>query len=132
MDTITHKVRTANWKAIVAQCQSRPKGQTIAAWCEENNIKLNTYYYWQRRVRQDVYQEMKTALPMVPGNREMTVSFAEIPVHPVRDTYTEAEDLFSSFCPDAVIRKGDTLIGVTNNVSSHILDRIMENINHVG
>ena len=43
MDSSTHEVRTANWKGIVAQCQSRPEGQTIANWCEQNNVNLNTY-----------------------------------------------------------------------------------------
>ena len=29
MDRITHEVRLSNWKAVIEQCQSRPKGQTI-------------------------------------------------------------------------------------------------------
>lgn len=42
MDKITHEVRLSNWKAVIEQCQSRPKGQTIASWCEENGIGVGT------------------------------------------------------------------------------------------
>ena len=43
-----------------------------------------------------------------------------------------AENSFHGFCPDAVICKGNLMVGLTNHVSDHILDRIMERINHVG
>ena len=131
MDSNTHEVRTANWKGIVAQCQSRPEGQTIANWCEQNNVNLNTYYYWQRRVRRAVYQEMTTALSSAPGSQEVSVSFAEIPVYPNADVHA-ANNPFQGFSPDVVICKGNILVGVTNNVSCRVLDRIMEKMNHVG
>ena len=43
MDKVTHEVRLANWKAVVEKCQSRPKGQAIASWCEENGISQSDY-----------------------------------------------------------------------------------------
>jgi putative transposase len=131
MDSSTHEVRAANWKAVVTQCQSRPKGQTIAEWCKQNDIKPNTYYYWQRQVRKQFYQEMTSALPPVPGSEEVSVTFAEVPIRPSGDQCA-AENSFRGFCPDAVICKGNLMVGLTNHVSDHILDRIMERINHVG
>jgi hypothetical protein len=29
MDKTTHEIRLANWKQLIEQCASRPKGQTI-------------------------------------------------------------------------------------------------------
>ncbi len=40
MDKITHEIRLSNWKGVIEQCQSRPKGQTITSWCKENGISL--------------------------------------------------------------------------------------------
>lgn len=131
MDSSTHEVRAANWKAVVAQCQSRPKGQTIAEWCRHNDIKLNTYYYWQRRVRQAFYQEMTSTLPPAPGSEDISVTFTEVPIRPSGDRCA-AEEAFHGFCPDAIICKGDLMVGLTNQMSDHILDRIMERINHAG
>lgn len=131
MDSSTHEVRSANWKAIVAQCQSRPEGQTIAEWCKQHDIKPNTYYYWQRQVRKQLYQEMTSALPPAPDREEVSVTFAEVPTRLTSNPYT-AEDSFHGFCPDAVICKGNLRVELTNHVSDHVLDRIMEHLNHAG
>ena len=45
MDQTTHEVRLANWKAIIEQCQARPKGQTAKQWMVENDISDKQYYY---------------------------------------------------------------------------------------
>ena len=131
MDSSTHEVRSANWKAVVAQCQSRPEGQTIAEWCKQNDIKPNTYYYRQRQVRKQLYQEMTSALPPSPDREEVSVTFAEVPMRLASNPST-AEDSFHGFCPDAVICKGNLRVELTNHVSDHILDRIMEHLNHAG
>ena len=51
MDQTTHEFRLANWKAIIEQCQVRPKDQTAKDWMAENDISDKQYYYWLRRVR---------------------------------------------------------------------------------
>jgi hypothetical protein len=38
MDQSTHEVRLANWKAVIEQCQTRPKGQTAKQWLDANGI----------------------------------------------------------------------------------------------
>ncbi len=79
MDSSTHEVRLANWKAVIEQCQSRPEGQTIAQWCEQNGVNENQYYYWQRRIRKKAFLELSSALPACEP-QETAVTFAEIPV----------------------------------------------------
>ena len=78
MDKITHEVRLSNWKAVIEQCQSRPKGQNIASWCKENGIGVKQYYYWQRRVRKKAVQTAPAALLPSSPREESQVSFAEI------------------------------------------------------
>jgi hypothetical protein len=82
-------------------------------------------------VRKQFYQEMTSALPPVPGSEEVSVTFAEVPIRLASNPCAE-ENPFHGFCPDAIICKGDLMVGLTNQVSDHILDRIMERINHVG
>ena len=120
MDTSTHEVRAANWKAVVAQCQSRLKGQTIAEWCKQNGIKPTTYYYWQRRVRKQLYQEMTSAIPPTPDSEEVSVTFEEVPIR-LTSNPCAAEESFHGFCPDAVICKGNLMVGLTNHVFDYIL-----------
>lgn len=55
MDKITHEVRMAQWKSIIAECLSRPEGQSTKQWLAEKGIHEKTYYYWQRKIRQEAY-----------------------------------------------------------------------------
>lgn len=129
VDTSTHEVRLANWKAVIEQCQSRPEGQTIAQWCEQNNVNENQYYYWQRRIRKNAFLELSSALPAC-APQETAVAFAEIPVLS-GSREISAPDLFHEFCPEAVIRRGDVMIGLRNSISDRLLGRIMKEISHV-
>ena len=57
MDQITTEVRIADWVSIIKQCQNRPEGQTAKQWLEENGISSKKYYYWLRKIRNQVYNE---------------------------------------------------------------------------
>ena len=53
------------WAERIAECRS--SGMSVRAWCRENEISEKTYYYWQRRL----YQQMISTVERV--------DFAEIP-----------------------------------------------------
>lgn len=57
--------RVELWVKRITECRS--SGMSVRAWCRENEISEKTYYYWQRRL----YQQMISTAE--------TVRFAEIP-----------------------------------------------------
>ena len=80
MDKTTHEIRLANWKPLIEQCISRPKGQTTKQWLEEHGISEKQYYYWLRKVRARAYGEMGSQGLMAPAmSKESETVFAEIP-----------------------------------------------------
>ena len=121
MDKITHEVRLANWKNIIEQCNNRPKGTTIKQWLTEHDINDKTYYYWLRRVRQEVYSKMNANVPSVMRESETEpVTFAEIPLMSQKISASD------SFQADAIIRSGDVIVGISNSISDRLLDHILE------
>ena len=116
MDHITHEMRLANWRQIVEQCQARPRGQNAKEWLAANGINEKQYYYWQRRIREEVYCQMEGNLPAVGNN--YTVSFAELPLQSLTGTGPH------SFRPDAVIRTSKVTIELSNSVSGDPLLRL--------
>ena len=82
MDQCTHEVRAEYWKNIIKACGQRPAGQSAKKWMDENGICEQSYYHWQRKFRQQAYDQMKEKemLPSVAEKAE--VSFAEIPYSP--------------------------------------------------
>ena len=125
MDKITHEIRLSNWKTVIEQCSLRPEGQTVKQWLADNGINEKTYYYWQRRVRKEVFGQSGLPQP-IENPKADPVSFAEIPVMPVQaETYLE-----TSFQADAVIRTRNTTIGLSNSISDHLLERIIGGLLH--
>ena len=121
MDKTTHEIRIANWRSIIEQCQARPEGQSAKQWLADNGISEKTYYYWLRKVRRETYALIRQGAvpPAMPTSDTLPVTFAEIP-------YAAAPDSLQSFTPDVVIRKGHTVLELSNSVSDRILEKIME------
>lgn len=125
MDKITHEIRLSNWKEVVEQCSLRPAGQTVKQWLADNGINEKTYYYWQRRIRKEVFGQIDQ--PQTAGSQKtVSVSFAEIPVIPEQ----RGTALETSFHADAVIQTGNTIIGLSNSISDHLLDKIIGGLSH--
>lgn len=81
MDQCIREVRLQYWKNIIQQCQRRPQGQTAKQWMDKNGICEQTYYRWQRAIRQEAFAEM-TAAGKLPAasSQDTDVSFVEVPV----------------------------------------------------
>ena len=121
MDKITHEVRIANWRSIIEQCQARPEGQSAKQWLADNGISEKNYYYWQRKVRQEAYALISP--DVAPAAQTEPVVFAELP-------FISTKDDKQSFSPDAVMRKGQTVLELSNTISDRLLDRLMEVVGH--
>ena len=65
LQTINAAQRVQLWMDRIAEC--RNSGMSIRVWCRENEISEKTYYYWQRRL----YEQMVSTAERV--------DFAEIP-----------------------------------------------------
>lgn len=53
---ITHKYRIHQWKQIIQEC--RCSGKTVRAWCEEQEVNEKSFYYWQRKLREEAFTEL--------------------------------------------------------------------------
>ena len=121
MDQTTQEVRLANWKAIIEQCQARPKGQTAKDWMAENDISDKQYYYWLRRVRAAAIKENQIPALPEPEKQLPTVSFAEIPVNDVLSTEES---------PVIVIKTKKSTIEIPTAVSDALVVKIVKAVAH--
>ena len=145
MDQSTHEVRLASWKDIILQCHNRPAGMTARAWLAENGINEKQYYYYQRTIRSEVFEEMKagtqdrqdssSAAGQLPAVRERgAVTFAEIPQETVdsviREISSPAASVQSIRQPDAVVHTSCGTIELSNSISDSLLRSILEVMCH--
>lgn len=58
MDTLTlakNQYRAQQWTGYIQE--RKASGMTINAWCEQKGLNPRSYYYWLRKLRQEVSQE---------------------------------------------------------------------------
>jgi len=58
----SRRTNREQWRQRIAQQQSG--GQSAAAFCREQGVSENSFYFWKRRLRQDVaagFLELKTS-----------------------------------------------------------------------
>lgn len=125
MDKCTHEVRKQHWMNIISQCMQRSEGMTVKQWCDENGICEQTYYVWLKKIRQEAYS-LATApktIPTTVTSDEITFAEVKIPTH-------SNKVIDDPFRPDMTIRKGSTVIGISNSISDSLLAKVLEVIVH--
>lgn len=127
MDQCTHEVRTEYWKEIILNCRQRPAGQSAKNWLDEHGISEQSYYYWQRKFRQETCGLMKGTDITAPAVSEKTdVSFVEMPHIPLNYTgHKEANNQTA-----AVIHTPDMSIEISNTISESVLEVILREVGH--
>ena len=121
MDKTTHAVRLQQWSEIIqAQLAS---GMSKRDWCRENHIPEKQFFYWQRRIRQELY-EAKTG-SLVPSGGVNYPALVELPVSQIQGSQAAVD-----FMPDAVIAVGNVTVGIKENISEALLMSIGKMIRH--
>lgn len=129
MDSCTHEVRLQYWKSIISQCQNRPEGQTAKAWLKENGICEQTYYLWQRKIRQSAYELMNVSKSQVSVACKEEISFAEIPVFSATDA-DRPQPAELGIAPVAVIKTSSFSIAISADIPEVLLSRILKEVSH--
>jgi hypothetical protein len=105
-------------------------GMTVVDYCVKNNLSIKCYYYWHKKIGNEVYNS-------VVAQSDVTVPSAELP-----DLADKAVpqfvpvDLSSNYnnSPEsctARIHIGEATIEISDNISDELLLRIMKAASHV-
>ena len=115
---VARQVRLNEWAEQVRDCQNRPQGMSVDAWCELNNIKKANYYWRLRKVREaclELAASQEPAFVEVP----ITTEVAPLPIAP-------------SQTPAAILRlSSNANLEITNEASADFLERIFKVISYV-
>jgi len=121
MDTrrVKHEYLLSKWTPIVQQC--RTSGITVKAWCQENNIDQKQFFYWQRRIREELCTSVQTQ------EEEQTKVFAPLQINGCNKETSRS----ALFRPDLVINIGDYRLELGNETSPELLKSVLKVIHHV-
>lgn len=104
------------WTQIIRQC--RGSGQTVKAWCEENDIDPKKYYYWLKCVR----EAAATALPATI--QDSSIVPVELPVNHHDQSITSPQAVAAISC-------GTFSVQLSNEASYQMIENILKAMQHV-
>ena len=113
MDNITHEMRLAQWTSIIRECNN--SGMSKKSWMSANDIDEKQFYYWQRRVREEVIQELRPTF-------SSATTFVELPA-PVSAVPLGKQ-------PDAIIHMGNCSLEIHNTISPALLQTMIQAVTH--
>ena len=100
MDELTREVRYGKWAEIITAASR--SGMTKTEFCRRNGISPKRFFYYQKKIREGLYDSMQTA----------NGSFVEVPIDTTATTSTSAA---------AVIHAGKIQIEISDGISESTL-----------
>ena len=116
MDKSTHQIRCEQWTRIINECLA--SGMPKTSWCKANGISDKAFFYWQRILRTEAYIEQKQLPAVASSKQEAQVAFVELKPSLISDASS------TSFRPDAIIRKQDLTLEISNSISPELLKHL--------
>jgi hypothetical protein len=94
---------------------------TVKAWCLENKVNEKQFYYWQRKIREEICVSAEIA------PKEQRQAFVPLQIQ----DYDKKALQPVAPRPDLVISIGDYRLELMNQTSPELLEAVLKAINHV-
>lgn len=137
MDEFVTRIREDQWAKIISECNSREPGMTKRAWCEVNGVNLKSFYYHQRRLRNQIAIGAVSGVSngRASGFLPAPSSFADITEHVSLQhasaiPASDQDDHAQSIAPELMIQVSNYRILVSSSVKESTLETVLRAINH--
>lgn len=117
MDKITHEMRMANWTKLIQDCLS--SGLSKKEWCLQNHVNEKLFYYWQRKIREEAYENQVVSKPV-----KQEAYFVEVPSLP------KVQASITANISAKILVNGST-IEIVDSASDEFLHRLLGALSYV-
>jgi transposase-like protein len=119
---LAQQYRLQQWIETIRDCKN--SGQTVAAWCAENQVSTKSYYYWLRKIRESMCEA--TSIPSVSNTNETTLipvpSSIRTPSLPSKANDEQA----------AIILRTDAVtIEIHSHASAPLIEQMLRSLHYV-
>lgn len=125
MDRNSHKVHREQWLRIVTECNNRDQSISKIQWCRMNEVNVKSFYYWQRRFRNELLVQSAASATQVPAFVDITSQVSGSA--PISEEAVPAE---RTLVPELMIQSGDFRVYVSGAVQEQTLGTVMKVLRH--
>ena len=115
---IAKRIHLQQWVQEIKDCNSRPKGMTVDAWCQEHGLNRHTYYWHLKEVRA-AYINAAEEKHLIPSE-DSKPCFVEVPQRHEKISQTKV-----------VIAIGAASLEISDEISDEFLIRIFKAVSNV-
>lgn len=119
---VKRQYRLNQWIEVIRECRS--SGQTVSAWCAENNINPKRYYYWLRCVRMAACELLPTS-----GSNESNIVPVTLPRSLLKTD--PATPVIAGSPAHVILRIGSATLELHNGASPELIAHTLKAITHV-
>lgn len=109
---LKHKAKLEEWSIAVKECRS--SGKPVKKWCSENEIKVTTYYRWEREILRTAGKSRNKT------EHTGTAVFAELPVP--MEQYKKVPE------QSATVHIGNVSIDVYPRMDAELMKILLESV----
>ena len=121
MDQKVLSIRRSHWEQIILE--GNRAQTTKREWCRQNGIREKTFYYWQRKFRNEAVEALESS-KAVPASLQSGSSFVEIPV---TNSFNDPEGFASKgVSPELMLQIDDCRVFITGAIQEHTLRTVVK------
>lgn len=118
----TRELKLNRWAQLIHECKN--SGLSAREWMQQNGIRKNQFYYWQRQLRAQALQ----TLPEKAPTSEPTQTLVEVTPSTSDSVSPEKRRIIDD--PVLSIRIADAVIEVRKDISADLLHMVLQEIRH--
>lgn len=117
-----HQAKLQNWTKLIQDQQA--SNLTVDDWCKENNLSRNSFYYWNRLIKENLLDSRSHDI--VPIEMPMCSAPNVIPATPVPILASDCTSLAPTSTPSLTISVNGISIEVTDDTSDILLTKVIK------
>lgn len=110
----TRQYRLSQWLPLIKEHQT--SGMSIRAWCHQNDVNEQQFYYWQRKIREKA-SESFSVIAQEP-------KFIQVPATVTTPLIARQDS--PEFIPSMIIRVGKITVELTDHVQPELLASVLK------
>ncbi len=124
--TESHQYNLEKWKLLIQD--QKQSGLKVVEWCRQNGYTKHAYYYWARKVQQEILpaalEQLSNSHSQLPLSQP---SFVDVtPTMPATIPSAISDQVESAHLVAAIIRKNGFEAELTSNASAELVKTLLE------
>lgn len=117
---MAQQYRLQQWIETIRDCKN--SGQTVTAWCTENQVSTKSYYYWLRKIRESMVES--AAVPFASNDSNLVPVPSSLRTPSLRPQANDEQAAIT-------LRIDAVMIEIHSHASAELIEQTLRSLQYV-